>query len=94
MKEQKYEIYSILDEVSGIYSAPVLHVNEGCAIRWFISLINKNECNPTDYSLYYLGSYSMLTGSIKPKKKFIKKVVAGEKVSVDINSGAVDDEEE
>ena len=93
MKEQKYEMYCILDEVSGIYSAPVIHVNEGCAIRWFISLINESKCNPIDYSLYYVGLYNMTTATIKPKKKFIKKVLAGEKVEVDINKGAIDEEE-
>lgn len=86
MKEQIYDMYCILDEVSGIYSAPVIHVNEGCAVRWFISLINENKCNPTDYSLYYVGKYSMTTGIIKPKKKFVKKVLAGEKVEIDINA--------
>lgn len=83
---QKMRLYAILDEVSGLYSIPVAHINDNCAIRWFVQILNNDKVNPIDYSLFLLGEYDMNSAKIKHKKVFIKKVTAGEKVEVDINS--------
>lgn len=63
-----YYLYSILDTVSGQFSAPVMEPNDGCAIRNFIlgSGLERFGSYAKDFSLYRVGSYNNMTGEIEP----------------------------
>ena len=95
----KTYLYSVLDKLSGIYSYPVAHLNDNCAVRWYVQLLNESKVEPTDYALYRVGIYEQTKGLIKKDFKFIKALTKGEKVSIDIlkdneNCEVNEDEEE
>lgn len=66
-----YEVYCVKDKVSGLFFvAPLLFVNENCAMRWFAAQYKKDGMR-YDYSLYKVGSFNTVEGSLLPLFKFI-----------------------
>ena len=61
------DFYSVKDELSNRFLAPVLMMSEDEAKRQFKSQINHIEIwkdNPSDFSLYCLGSFNEETGQL------------------------------
>lgn len=57
-----YEFYCIYDKVAGLYALPFANVNEACAIRQFKSILSQGEYEPTDFDLFFVGSFDSNTG--------------------------------
>lgn len=68
-----YLIYAIYDRISGTYTEPHLEYNDGCAQRWFESILNDSKFRHSDFDLIQLGEYNVNTGALVPLKQ--KKVV-------------------
>lgn len=71
-----YQMYSIYDKVSGLYSEPFVSLNDATATRSFNQRIKANPlAEPTDFELYSLGVYSSESGQIVPSSpvRFICK---------------------
>lgn len=64
-----YILVSVLDRISGIYSAPVALINKGSAIRWFTQSMKSQDqkFDPKDFDLYELGSFDSESGKIVGK---------------------------
>ena len=67
------EFYAVKDELANRFLSPVLMSNENEAKRQFKSQVNNIQIwkdNPSDFSLYCLGSFNEETGEIwyKPEK--------------------------
>lgn len=58
-----YFIYVVRDVVTGQFGALKLFVNEASALRDFKTLLLNNP-NFSDFELYKLGTYDIVTGSI------------------------------
>lgn len=62
-------IYSIFDVKSGLYSLPMLWLNDALAVRAFDNAVQDDESqlsrNPGDYSLFCLGYFDDKSGSIE-----------------------------
>lgn len=66
----KYNLYSILDKVTCLFSEPFPAVNDGAAIRKFQYLMSQSSMVSGDCSLYLVGAYNQETGvldSINPQ---------------------------
>lgn len=68
-----YGLFSVKDELTSHFLAPVMMLNEDEAKRQFKSQVNNIQLwkdNPSDFSLYKLGSFDEDTGEIlyKPEK--------------------------
>lgn len=68
-----YGLFSVKDELTSHFLAPVMMMNEDEAKRQFKSQVNNIQLwkdNPSDFSLYKLGSFDEDTGEIlyKPEK--------------------------
>lgn len=77
-------VFSIFDNLSGIYSTPMFFRNESEAERFFSNLVNnKNESlvytNPEDYSLYKLGTFDERTGVLNSEYVKINNALAYKK---------------
>lgn len=64
-----YFIYVIYDRISGTYTEPHLEYNDGCAKRWFESILNDSKFRHSDFDLIHLGEYNVNTGAIVPLKQ-------------------------
>lgn len=60
-----YSIYSIQDALTG-FGAPTLQNNDAAAYRSFAEVF-KDVFQPSDYSLWKLGSFDTNTGEIIPE---------------------------
>lgn len=61
----KYELYVIYDRIAGVYSNPRVQHNREDAIRAFKYLVISNEnAEPTDYELYYIGTFDSKSGAV------------------------------
>lgn len=76
-----YNMYSVYDNVTEQFGAPVLHVNSASAIRWFTSLCEKEKNIKNDLSLDYLGEFDLNTGAINFKS--VEFVLSGKQVQLD-----------
>ena len=68
-----YELYSVKDEMTSQHLAPVMMRNEDEAKRQFKTQVNNIQLwkdNPSDFSLYRLGTFDEDSGEIlyKPEK--------------------------
>lgn len=68
-----YGLFSVKDELTSHFLAPVMMLNEDEAKRQFKSQVNNIQLwkdNPSDFSLYKLGSFDEESGEIlyKPEK--------------------------
>lgn len=68
-----YGLFSVKDELTSHFLAPVMMLNEDEAKRQFKSQVNNIQLwkdNPSDFSLYKLGSFDEDSGEIlyKPEK--------------------------
>lgn len=68
-----YFIYAIYDRISGTYTEPHLEYNDGCAQRWFESILNDSKFRHSDFDLIQLGEYNVNTGALVPLEQ--KKVI-------------------
>lgn len=67
-----YNLYVIFDKKAGLYSNPLVELNDDCAIRrfHFITLQSASQgIEPTDCELYFIGSYNSYSGIIEAKEK-------------------------
>ena len=64
-----YFIYAIYDRISGTYTEPHLEYNNGCAQRWFESILNDSKFRHSDFDLIQLGEYNVNTGALVPLKQ-------------------------
>lgn len=64
-----YFIYAIYDRISGTYTEPHLEYNDGCAQRWFESILNDSKFRRSDFDLIQLGEYNVNTGALVPLKQ-------------------------
>lgn len=64
-----YFIYAIYDRISGTYTEPHLEYNDGCAQRWFESILNDSKFRHSDFDLIQLGEYNVNTGALVPLKQ-------------------------
>lgn len=64
-----YFIYVIYDRISGTYTEPHLEYNDGCAQRWFESILNDSKFRNSDFDLIKLGEYNVNTGALVPLKQ-------------------------
>lgn len=64
-----YFIYAIYDRISGTYTEPHLEYNDGCAQRWFESILNGSKFRKSDFDLIRLGEYNVNTGALVPLKQ-------------------------
>lgn len=74
-----YKLYSIKDELSG-FTAPIPFINEELAKRWFKTIVNTETMkanNKDDYSLYYMGEFDEIEGTITYEEKKVKKIMKG-----------------
>lgn len=68
-----YEMYSVKDELTNRFNAPIMMLNDDEAKRAFKSQVNNIQIwkdNPSDFSLYKVGTFCEETGEIiyKPEK--------------------------
>ncbi len=68
----KFNIYTIFDQCSGLYSRPSCDVSDGSAIRQFQDLATSTEDHPVanhpeDYTLYRIGTFDDANGKINPE---------------------------
>ncbi len=68
-----YFIYAIYDRISCTYTEPHLDYNDGCAQRWFESILNGSKFRHSDFDLVKLGKYNVSTGALSPLEE--KEVV-------------------
>lgn len=67
-------LYSMFDQKTKFFHAPIYLTNDAEAIRNFSMVVNdskgKNPVNlfPEDYDLYHLGTFDDITGYITPLK--------------------------
>lgn len=61
-------LYSVFDQVTGLYGAPIPMVNDQHAARSFYELIQAGDSSiakhPADHDLFYLGSLNTSTGEL------------------------------
>lgn len=67
-----YRLYSIYDNVSLSYGPPSIEVSDAAASRMHRTVINNPQAGllyrfPSDYDLYYLGTYDNDTGYVVPQ---------------------------
>jgi hypothetical protein len=62
-----YFIYAIYDRISCTYTEPHLEYNDGCAQRWFESILNGSKFRHSDFDLVKLGKYNVNTGALVPR---------------------------
>lgn len=61
----KFELYVIYDRIAGVYSNPRVQHNKEDAIRTFKYMTNnQKDADPTDYELYYIGTFDTKTGFV------------------------------
>jgi len=64
-------IYSVFDNKAKIYSQPLFQINDQVAQRIMQNCVDNKEhtygMNPEDFSLYQIGVYNDLTGTIEPE---------------------------
>lgn len=73
-------MYAVKDELSGEFMIPTIIKNDDMAKRQFKTQINTIELwreNPSDYSLFKLGTYNDETGIIE---SHLEKIVGGRSV--------------
>lgn len=60
------KIFTVYDSKAGYYFAPLFYITSGEAIRAFGDVVNDTDHiigrNPTDFSLFDLGSFDEFTG--------------------------------
>ena len=60
-------LYSVYDNVAKEFGSPFLQQNNESATRSFKYMFNeKKEVSPSDFDLYLLGTFNIVTGSIEP----------------------------
>lgn len=52
------KVYVIRDKISGLYTEPILKINDDVMFRYFrVVCDNSKEASPTDLDLYCIGTY-------------------------------------
>lgn len=72
-------LYSIYDQKTRIFDAPFLSENDQAAQRMFERISNNIQLikeNPSDFDLYYVGTFDGEDGQLKPTKT-VQKIVNG-----------------
>lgn len=72
--KMNYKLYSVYDNVAGIFYAPSMERNDATAMRSFTDLMKaeKFKEHQKDYDLYCVGSFDLATGLITgDMKRFI-----------------------
>lgn len=64
-------LYSIFDNVAGVFNQPFAQINDASAKRAFSRACVDNS-DKNDYTLYVLGSYSDADGVLVPNKVPVK----------------------
>lgn len=63
-------LYSVYDSKTESYSSPLTCKSHGEALRQFADVANDNNSNisrhPGDFSLFYIGDYDELRGTVCP----------------------------
>ena len=69
----KVGLYAVLDNCTGVYDGPVPAHNDATAMRNFAHMAQNPEGpigkNPSDFSLWWVGTYNDATGEIDPQIK-------------------------
>lgn len=61
----KFELYVIYDRIAGVYSNPRVQHNKEDAIRTFKYMTNnQKDAEPSDYELYYIGTFDTKSGNV------------------------------
>lgn len=74
-------LYSVKDNVAGVFLPPVTFPSRAVALRAFSTAVNSGDKNsllsayPKDASIYFVGIFDDKTGFIEPKCDFIVNCV-------------------
>lgn len=84
----KLNLYSIYDRVSGLYSTPIAFLNNGVAIRSFVSIMHEssNTITSHDSELYIIGEFDtqLGVGAFFSKPEFIISYESIERGEADV----------
>ena len=75
-----YNMYTVKDELTNNFKAPVLMMNDSEALRQFKGQVNNIQLwkdNPSDFSLYKVGTFDEEKGEIIPE---MEKLAGGRSV--------------
>ena len=75
-----YYLFSVYDNVTEQFGAPVLHVNSASAVRWFNSLCEKEKNIKNDLRLFCLGEFDLNSGVITPTS--VDLVIDGKEIQL------------
>lgn len=61
-----YEMFTIYDKVTGLFSSPFVSINKNAAVRSFKAMLANDPYKATDCQLYKIGEFDNQTGLIQP----------------------------